>query len=123
MDLGQTAVNALSNQLDRAPKLRPVERRQRGSKSRFGNVHAAPAAVAGRGRSERWSGLVGGGWPSAKQVSSTPNQPHRGFRATERSDQDGSDRDVVASHRVTNFFALRLRSSAAHSTYRSAAET
>src|SRR5271166_1530835 len=120
MDLRQTAVNALSYQLDRAPKLRPPERRQRGSEPWSANVHAAPGPAAGW--TKRSSGLVGGGWPSAKQVSSTPNQPHRGFRPTKGSDQDGSDRDVVGSHRVTTFSSLRLRV-AQHSTYRLAAET
>ena len=122
MDLRQTAANALSYQLDRAPKLRPPERRQRGSEPRSANVHAAPGPAAGRGWTKRSSGLVGGGWPCAKQVSSTPNQPHRGFRPTKGSDQDGIDRDVVGSHRLATFFSLRLRV-AQHSTYRLAAET
>jgi hypothetical protein len=113
MDLRQTAVNTLSYQLDRAPKLRPPGRRQRGLEPRSANVHAAPGPAAGRGWTKRSSGLVGGGWPSAKQVSSTPNQPHRGFRPTE-GNQDGSDRDVLGSHRyVTPFFSLRLSSRAA----------
>ena len=122
MDLKQAAVNTLSYQLDRAPKLRPPARRHRGSEPRSADVHAAPGPAAGRGWTKRSSGLGGGGWPSAKQVSSTPNQPHRGFRPTAGSDQDGNDRDVVGSHRVTTFFSLRLRV-AQHSTYRLAAET
>jgi hypothetical protein len=116
MDLKQTAVNTLSYQLDRAPKLRPPARRHRGLEPRSADVHAARGPAAGRGWTERSSGLVGGGWPSAKQVSSTPNQPHRSFRPTA-----GSDRDVVGSHRVTTFFSLRLRV-AQHSTYRLAEE-
>jgi hypothetical protein len=116
MDLRQTAVNTLSYQLDRSPKLRPPARWHRGLEPRSADVHAAPGPAPGRGWTERSSGLVEGGWPSAKQVSSTPNQPHRSFRPTA-----GSDRDVVGSHRVTTFFSLRLRV-AQHSTYRSAEE-
>lgn len=76
MDLRQTAVNALSYQLDRTPELRPPERRQRGSEPRSANVHAAPGPAAGRGWTKRSSGL--GGWPSAKQVSSTPGATRTG---------------------------------------------
>jgi hypothetical protein len=43
MDLRQTAVNTLSYQLDRAPKLRPPEHRHTGSEPRSADVHAAPA--------------------------------------------------------------------------------
>ncbi len=117
MDLKQTAVNTLSYQQDRAPKLRPPARRHRGLEPRgSADVHAAPGPDTGRGWTKRSSGLVGGGWPSAKQDSSAPNQPHPGFRPTA-----GSDRDVVGSHRVTTFFSLRLRV-AQHSTYRLAEE-
>lgn len=58
MDLRQTAVNALSYQLDRAPKLRPPERRQRGSEPGSANVRAVPGPAAGRGWTKRSSGLV-----------------------------------------------------------------
>lgn len=51
------------------------------------------------------------------QVSSTLNQPHRGFRPGRRGDQG-----EVGSHPVPTFLALRLRV-AQHFTYRLAAET
>ena len=123
MDFRQTAVNTLSYQLDRTPKLRQPERRQRGSEPRSANVHAAPGPAAGRGWTKRSSGLVGGGWSSAKTglVDAVPT-PIEVSGRPRGSDQDGSDRDVVASHRVTTFFSLWLRV-AQHSTYRSAAET
>lgn len=49
MDLRQTAANALSYQLGRAPKLRPPKRRQRGSGPPSANVQAAPGPAAARG--------------------------------------------------------------------------
>jgi hypothetical protein len=113
MDLRQTTVNALSYQLDRAPKLRPPARRHRGLEPRSADVHAAPGPAAGRGWTERSSGLVGGGWPSAKQVSSTLNQPHRSFRPT----GTWSGRIV---YQLSSRSGLRV---AQHFTYRLAEET
>jgi hypothetical protein len=101
MDLGQTAVNALSYQPDRAPTLRLVERRQRGSESRFANVRAAPGADAGLNDGQGWSEAVG---QALKRVSSTPNQPHRGFRPTEERPGRGG----VAS--CNNFLRARATS-------------
>jgi hypothetical protein len=124
MDLRQTAVNALSYQLDRAPKLRQRKRRQRGLEPRSANVHAAPGPAAGRAWTRRSSGLVGGGgWSSAKTglVDAVP-APSRFLADRGGATRIGAHRDVVASHRVTTFFSLRLRV-AQHSTYRLAAET
>jgi hypothetical protein len=122
MDLGQTAVNTLRYQLDRAPTLRPVERRQRGSEPRSANVRAAHGPAPGRGWTKRSSRLVGDGWLSAKTGLVNAEPTPSWFRPTEGSDQEGSDRGVVGSRRVTTFFALTLRVEQ-HSTHRSAAET
>ncbi len=114
----QTAVNTLSYSTRSRPRAevgQSVGKNDRNQRLRTSTPRRAPVrASAGP--------TVGGGWSSAKQVSSTPNQPHRGFRPTAGSDQDGNDRDVVGSHRVTTFFSLRLRV-AQHFTYRLAAET
>ena len=120
MDLRQAAVIALSNQLDRAPKSTPSHRRQSGSEPQFADVHAAPGPTAGRGRTKRSSGPVGGGWPTAKTDSPMLNQPRRGFRPTGGATRAGV-RNMVGSHHVPNFFSLRLRV-AQHFTRRFAAE-
>jgi hypothetical protein len=116
-DLRQTAVNTLSYQLARVPKLRRAERRQKDRNRRLRMStpqRGSPRAAAGANGRQGWLEAVR---RASKQVSSTPNQPHRGFRPTE-----GSGQDVVGSHLVTTFFSLRLRA-AQHFTYRLAAET
>jgi len=100
MDLRQTAINTLSYQRDRVPKLRPPAGRHRGSEPRCANVHAAPGPAAG----PQTNGRQGWSAPTAKTgfVDAEPT-PSR-FPADRRGDQD-----VVGSHRVTTFFSLRLR--------------
>ena len=91
MDLRQTAVNTLSYQLERAPKLTPPARRHRGSEPRSANVHAArdpPRAAAGP------TVVKAGRRRPPKQVSSTLNQPHRGFRPTDGATKTWSGRIV-----------------------------
>lgn len=63
MDLKQTAVNTLSHQLDRAPKLTPPARRHKGLEPRVCGSHAVPGAAAGRG----WTNGRQGRWAVAGQ--------------------------------------------------------
>ena len=119
MDLRQTAVITPNYHLDRAPKLTPSHRRQSGSEAQFADVHAAPGPAAGRGWTKRSSGLVGGGWPTAK-TDFAGAEPARGFRPTGGATRAGG-RNMVGLHHVPAFFSLRLRV-AQRSKHRFAAE-
>lgn len=94
MDLRQTAVNTLSYQLDRAPKLRRAERRQTGPVPRSANVLAAPGPAAGAGRTERWAGLVADRWSSGKTGCRAQPTPSRFPADQGRAARTWSDRIV-----------------------------
>lgn len=114
MDLRHAADNTLSYQLDRVPKPRRAERRQRRSERRFAHVHGRTGPPTGHSRT---NGRQGWSAPTAKTGSVGAEPTLSRFPADRRSDQD-----VVGSHLVPTFFSLRLRV-AQHFTYRLAAET
>jgi hypothetical protein len=100
MDLRQAADNTLSCQLERVPKPRRAERRQRRSEPRCAHVHGRTGSAAGHSRTNGRQGSALTAKTGSVGAEPTPSR----FPADRRSDQD-----VVGSHLVPTFFSLRLR--------------
>jgi hypothetical protein len=109
MDLRQTAINPLSYQRDRVPKLRPPAGRHRGSEPRCANVHAAPGPAAG----PQTNGRQGWSAPTAKTgfVDAEPTPSRFPADRGERPRRERPGRGRVAS--CTNFLLAQAASRAA----------
>ena len=98
----------LSYQLARVPKLRRPERRQRRDRNRRLRTSRPHRGAA----DQRWSGPVGGGWPTAKTgfVDAETN-PHQVFRPTGGATTTWSGRIVC-----NNFLSLSCESRSSSNT-------